>query len=95
MSDVPYFHVAEIKATHDDLVAIRTALAALIPPTLKEEGCLAFDIRESDEKEGHFILWEAWTTKEALNRHFEEPHTSAYIAKGWTELVSLTELKSL
>lgn len=95
MSTQPYQLLAEIKATHSNLDEVRAGLAALVSSTLEERGCFGFEIRAHASKEGHFFLWESWTSKAALTEHFEATHTKAFLGKQWTEVVEVQELTPL
>ncbi len=54
--------------------SLRQALLACIEPTRKEDGCVQYDLHESTERPGHFVFYENWTSREALDRHLATPH---------------------
>jgi quinol monooxygenase YgiN len=56
---------------------LRQALLALVEPTRKEEGCVQYDLHETNDKPGHFVFYENWTSKELLDRHLASPHLLA------------------
>lgn len=66
--------VAEMTAQKSKETALRQALLACIEPTRQEPDCIQYDLHESDEKPGHFIFYEIWTSREALDRHLGTPH---------------------
>jgi quinol monooxygenase YgiN len=66
--------VAEMKAQAGKEKDLREALLACIDPTRIEEGCVQYDLHESTEIPGHFIFYENWTSREALDRHLATPH---------------------
>lgn len=59
--------------------------------THKEEGNLFFSIYPSNKEKEEFILWERWESKEALDIHFQQPHTKKLVDKGITEIVWINE----
>jgi quinol monooxygenase YgiN len=66
--------VAEIVSKPGCEQRLREALLSLIEPTRAEEGCLQYDLHESAEKPGHFLFFENWVSRAALDRHLATPH---------------------
>jgi quinol monooxygenase YgiN len=66
--------VAELTALPGKESELRQALLSCIAPTRQEEGCVQYDLHESTEKPGHFVFYENWTSREALDRHLATPH---------------------
>lgn len=63
--------------------------------TISEPGCLYFEIFRDQENPKRFTLWECWTGQEALDAHFQEPHTLDYLAKDLTRVVYVEKLTKL
>ena len=61
-----------VKAEHraDFLENARTVIGA----TVKEPGCISYDLTSSITEPNCFIFVERWETREALAKHFETPH---------------------
>ncbi|MFE0648202.1 putative quinol monooxygenase [Streptomyces sp. NPDC059534] len=55
----------------DDL---RTALEAMIEPSVAEEGCLAYEPYADPDRPSRMVIIEEWTGREALDLHFTTPH---------------------
>ncbi|MFD8146667.1 putative quinol monooxygenase [Streptomyces sp. NPDC059708] len=55
----------------DDL---RTALEAMIEPSVAEEGCLAYDPYVDPNRPERMVIVEEWAGPEALEFHFTTPH---------------------
>jgi quinol monooxygenase YgiN len=72
---------ALIKAKPGQEEAAKQALSALVAPTLKEEGCINYDLHQSFDHKGHFRFYENWTSKELLDRHLQSAHVKRFIAK--------------
>lgn len=66
--------VAEIIAKPGCEERLRQELLALIAPTRAEEGCLQYDLHVSTDNPGHFLFFENWVSREALDRHLATPH---------------------
>lgn len=56
--------------------------------SLKEEGCIAYDIFESSTRRDVFMICETWQNAEVLAAHEKTPHFAQYfsIIQGLTEL---------
>lgn len=46
----------------------------VIAQTLKEEGCISYDLTSSITGPNEFVFVERWETRDALAAHFETPH---------------------
>ena len=46
----------------------------LIAHTIKEEGCLSYDLSSSITEPNQFVFVERWTSRDALTAHFATPH---------------------
>jgi quinol monooxygenase YgiN len=66
--------VAELIAKPGQEDALRQALLDCIEPTRAETGCVQYDLHESTDAPGHFIFYENWTSREALDEHLQTPH---------------------
>lgn len=80
------FVFATIRPKGEHAHAAQNALLGMQPETLNEKGCVQFEIHESED--GTLIhLYEEWTSKEALNKHHQEPHTKK-VAKDFESWLS-------
>lgn len=66
--------VAEIIAKPGFEERLREELLRCIEPTRAEDGCLQYDLHVAADKPGHFLFYENWTSREALDRHMATPH---------------------
>jgi quinol monooxygenase YgiN len=71
--------------------ANREALIALLTKmqdaSREEDGCIRYGFFSAVEDPNGFVAVEEWTDREALDRHFAEPHLQEF-ASGLLELVS-------
>ena len=82
------FVTAEISLTPQ--VELKVGIAAIQQFCLDmctEPGCRFAMATHIDDKPGHFILWENYQDKAAIEAHFNAPHTQAFIQSGITEFV--------
>ncbi|MER6145029.1 putative quinol monooxygenase [Streptomyces sparsogenes] len=66
--------VAECVARPGQEDRLRTALEALIEPSLEEPGCLAYRPYADPNNPGHMVVVAEWAGPEALARHGATPH---------------------
>jgi quinol monooxygenase YgiN len=51
----------------------------LIAATLKEDGCIAYDVNRDIEDTTRYTIYERWRSAEALEKHLDEPHTKKIV----------------
>lgn len=61
--------VAIIKVKEGQEARARAVLQAVVPPTLQEPGCLAYDLHQSVTEPTEFMFFERWESDEALAAH--------------------------
>lgn len=68
--------------------ALRPAAATCREATLKEGGCLAYELHQSLGDPDKLIFVEKWETREALTAHSRQPHLAAWREASDPHLVS-------
>ena len=71
--------VAHIHAIEGKADLVRHELEKLVPVTLKERGCLQYDLHQDNEEPEHFMFYENWESRELWQDHMNAPHLAAYI----------------
>ncbi|MEU9497444.1 putative quinol monooxygenase [Streptomyces sp. NPDC048196] len=66
--------VAECLAEPGQEDRLRTALEAMIEPSLEEPGCLAYRPYTDLNQPARMVIVEEWTGPQALAEHFTTPH---------------------
>lgn len=66
--------IARIRARKGSEDTVRETLAALVPPTLEEEGCIDYRLHAVNDDPGLFYFVENWRSAEDLDRHLSSPH---------------------
>ena len=66
--------VVILRAREGQDLILEAELRALIAPTRREEGCLAYDLHRALEIPGAFLLHEVWATRENHRLHTQTPH---------------------
>jgi quinol monooxygenase YgiN len=69
--------VAVITAKPGQEATVRDALDALVAPTRAEEGCLSYELFESQADPTTFITIELWRSQDDLDAHTKSPHLAA------------------
>jgi quinol monooxygenase YgiN len=76
-----------------DLNTVKSALNQLVIDTVKEPGCIKFEILQQQDKPECFTLWECWVNDDALKAHFEAPHTLSYLENNYTKVNYIERLQ--
>ena len=66
--------VVRMKAKPDEEKRLGAELAALVPPTVAEPGCLSYRPYVDPDDPSAWILVEEWTDPDAFDRHLQTPH---------------------
>ena len=82
--------VAILKAKPGCEEALGTMLQALIPPTLLEPGCIAYELHRSDDDPGTFLFNEKWESRAMLDAHLNAPHLVTFGQENQAVMESLT-----
>lgn len=69
---------AVLKLAQGALPRFEELLAAVVPPSRAEEGCLAYRAYRSLEAPDEVVFVEEWKSQAALDLHFQTPHFRAY-----------------
>ncbi len=72
--------VARCKAKPGMEQRVRDEILALVGPTRAEAGCINYDLHVSLDDPGLFMLYENWTSKEALDQHLATPYLERFKA---------------
>ena len=69
--------IARVVAKQGDEEVVREALASLVEPTRKEEGCIHYILHQAKDDKRKFMFYEVWTSRDALKKHGQTPHMKA------------------
>ena len=70
--------LARVRARKDALERVKQECLALVAPSRAEEGCLGYDLHQSEEERTLFLFYENWESREALERHLEAAHSLGF-----------------
>ena len=71
--------VARIEANPDKIELVKTELLKLIEPTLKEAGCIQYDLHQDNENPAIFMFYENWESRELWQEHMNNTHLAEYM----------------
>ena len=72
--------VANITAHAGKVDLVKAELEKLIEPTLKEEGCLQYDLHQDNANPAHFMFYENWESRDLWQAHMNNRHLQDYQA---------------
>ncbi len=75
MSDL--YVSASITAKPESIELVKAELLKFISPTRVETGCIRYDLHQDRETPAHFVFYETWISKEALDQHLASDHIQA------------------
>jgi len=81
--------VARIEAKKENLALVKSEVLKLIEPTLKEEGCIQYDLHQDNEDPTVFIFFENWVSRELWQVHMDNDHLVAFVKNTEGLLVDL------
>lgn len=81
MSETTITFIAKVTAKTGSEGKLAEALANLIAPTRKEQGCLQYHAHASLERPAEFVLYESWANQAAFEAHTKSPHFSDLMAR--------------
>jgi len=70
--------LARIEAKADKVDLVKAELLKLVPVTLKEAGCIQYDLHQDVDNAAVFWFVEQWKSAEHLKQHAKNTHIAAY-----------------
>jgi quinol monooxygenase YgiN len=71
--------VARIEAKKDSIDLVKSELLKLLEPTLKEAGCIQYDLHQDNENPAIFLFYESWENRELWQEHMNNPHLAEFL----------------
>ena len=81
MGDEEIVLVARLRVKEGMVDEAKNAALSLVDSSRAEEGCIKYDVHQSIEDETVLIWHEVWTSKNALDEHFQKPYFTSFFAK--------------
>jgi len=74
----PLTIVARIEANPDKIDLVKFELLKLVEPTLKEAGCIQYDLHQDNDHPAVFLFYENWQSRELWQAHMDNTHIAEY-----------------
>ena len=89
--------IATIKAKKDKIDLVKSELTKLIELTLKEPGCIQYDLHQDNENPAVFVFYENWESRQLWLNHMDSDHLQAYASatEGTIEDFTLNEMTEI
>jgi len=71
--------VARIKAKPESIDLVKTGMLTLVAETVKENGCINYNLHQDNADPSIFFFYENWSGEEALQDHLKSEHMQVYI----------------
>lgn len=71
--------VVRIEANSDKIELVKAELLKLVEPTLKEAGCIQYDLHQDNENSAIFVFYENWESRELWQEHMNNTHLAEYM----------------
>ena len=90
----PLTIVVRIEAEKDKVDLVKSELLKLIEPTLKEEGCIQYDLHQDNDHTEIFAFYENWESRDLWQTHMNSDHLLAHrkATEGAIKKVELHEM---
>ncbi|MEM6252814.1 MAG: putative quinol monooxygenase [Cyanobacteria bacterium P01_D01_bin.156] len=75
----PLTIVAKIEAKTGKVEFVKAELLKLIPITLKEAGCIQYDLHQDNDNPAIFLFYEIWESRELWQQHMNNTHLVEYM----------------
>ena len=89
--------VARIEADPDRIELVKSELLKLVEPTLREPGCIQYDLHQDNEDPAVFLFYENWQSRELWQAHMNNTHIAEYAkaTEGAVAAFSLNEMTKM
>lgn len=67
-------NVAVIAETEENARKFKEAATELVAFSLRDKGCISYDLYQSKTNDDRYMIIETWETEEALKAHSESEH---------------------
>ena len=82
--------VARIEAKKDRIDLVKSELLKLIEPTLKETGCIQYELHQDNKNPTVFMFYENWKNRELWQEHMNNPHLAGFLKATAGAIASFT-----
>jgi len=73
--------IAKLKVKEGAIDFVKRELSKLVEPTLKEKGCINYDLFQDNEDPSVFLFYENWLNNNYLDAHMQTGHFKSCFEK--------------
>jgi quinol monooxygenase YgiN len=85
--------VARITAQADKVQEVKSILLRLLQPTRAEEGCIRYDLHQSETDPAEFVFLEEWVSGAAILAHLQTAHVQEALSKAAALLAAPPDIR--
>jgi len=85
--------VARITAQADKVQEVKSILLRLLQPTRAEEGCISYDLHQSETDPAEFVFLEEWVSGAAILAHMQKAHVQEALSKAAALLAAPPDIR--
>lgn len=85
--------VARITARPETAGELKSVLLRLVQPTRAENGCVRYELHQSETDPADFVFLEEWRDGAAIAAHMQTPHVQEALAKAATLLAAPPDIR--
>ena len=85
--------VARIVAQPDKVQELKALLLRIVEPTRAEEGCIRYELHQSETDPADFVFLEEWSSSAAIAAHMQTPHILDALGKAATLLAAAPDIR--
>jgi quinol monooxygenase YgiN len=75
----PFTMLVHLQVKEGEGKKLEAAFAKAIKPSLKEKGCLAYDLSKDPKKPDNYLVYERWKNLTALEKHLKASHITTLL----------------
>lgn len=87
--------IATVIAAPNDVELVKNELSKLVKETVKEAGCIRYDLHQDLANPAHFVFYECWESRELLEQHLQSAHIAAFSEVAKSGAVAKFEIQEL
>ncbi len=89
--------LVKIQVKEDQMEPVQKTLREIMAAVKGEDGCLYFDLLESEQSPNQLTIYEIWETKDHWQTHLQAPHMETFngLVQNAFDSLDIQELKHL
>jgi quinol monooxygenase YgiN len=85
--------MARITAQPDKVQELKAILLRIVEPTRAEDGCIRYELHQSDTDPVDFVFFEEWANSAAIAAHMQSAHVQEALSKAASLLAAPPDIR--